>query len=81
MLQHNEFWKFVSQNDLHFSIGASVADMASSSLIPISLSYIVTHFLAGHLASQLTTVFVFFFPPVPLESRRDESDLWVRSAG
>ena len=60
-----------------------MADRASSSLIPISLSYIVTDFLVGHLASQLTTVFVcfFFFPPVPLESRRDESDLWVRSAG
>lgn len=58
-----------------------MADMASSSLIPISLSYIATDFLVGHLASQLTTVFVFFFPPVLLESRSDESDLWVRSAG
>lgn len=51
-----------------------MADMVSSFLIPISLSYTATDFLVGHLASQLTTVFSFF-PPVPLESRSDESDL------
>lgn len=45
-----------------------MADMASSSLIPISLSYIATDFLVGHLASQLTTVFVFFFPQFSLRA-------------
>ena len=71
MLQHNEFWKFVSQNDLHFSIGALCG--RHGQFLPdthFSVLYSNRFFgwAPGFPTNNCFCVFFFFFPQFPLRA-------------